>query len=93
MQVTIMKTLLGILLGTLLTNIANADTVINTKDGLIGSNSTITVNGVDTVIDARNKCENILRDTHYKCGTLVTFVMRSKLNGDYQDYAIFKLIR
>jgi hypothetical protein len=85
-----MKTLLGILLGTLLTNIANADTVINTKDGLIGSNGTITVNGVDTVIDARNKCEHVLRDTHYKCGILVTFVIQSKGN---EDYAIFKLIR
>lgn len=88
MLVTIMKTLLGILLGILLTNIANGD--INTKDGLIGSNGTITVNGVDTVIDARNKCEHVLRDTHYKCGILVTFVMRSKGN---EDYAIFKLIR
>lgn len=82
--------LLCILIGILAFSV-NAET-INTKNGLIGSSNTITVNFTDDVISAREQCEHIIHDTNYKCGKLVTFVRQSKWNERYQDYAIFELV-
>ena len=82
-----MKFVLCILLFGILTFNANADT-INTKDGLIGSKDTITVPlSYYSVKQARNFCKDVLSDTHYKCGNLITVV---STNGN--QYAIFKII-
>lgn len=82
-----MKFVLCILLFGILTFNANADT-INTKDGLIGSKDTITVPlSYYSVKRARNFCKDVLSDTHYKCGNLITVVSTND-----NHYAIFKII-
>lgn len=81
-----MKFILYILLFGILTFNANAET-INTKDGLIGSKDTITVRMNLYVKEAKEYCNRILSDTHYKCGNLITVVS----NNDNQ-YAIFGII-
>ena len=82
-----MKFVLYILLFGILTFNANADT-INTKDGLIGSKDTITVPLIyHNVKQSRNFCKDILSDTGYKCGNLITVV-----STDDNRYVIFEII-
>lgn len=81
-----MKFILYILLFGILTFNANAET-INTKDGLIGSKDTITVRMNLYVKGAKEYCNRILSDTHYKCGNLITVV---SINDN--QYAIFRII-
>ena len=81
-----MKFVLYILLFGILTFNANADT-INTKNGLIGSKDTITVRMNLYVKGAKEYCNRILSDTHYKCGNLITVV-----STDDNRYAIFEII-
>lgn len=83
-----MKFVLYILLFGILTFSANADTIINTKNSLIGSKDTITVPlAYYNVKQARNFCKDILLDTSYKCGNLITVV---SINDN--RYAIFEII-
>ena len=82
-----MKFVLYILLFGILTFSANADT-INTRDGLIGSKDTITVPLIyHNVKQARNLCKDVLSDTSYKCGNLITVV---SINDN--RYVIFEII-
>lgn len=82
-----MKFILYILLFGILTFNANAET-INTKNSLIGSKDTITVPLVyHNVKQARNFCKDVLSDTSYKCGNLITVV---SINDN--RYAIFEII-
>lgn len=82
-----MKFVLCILLFGILTFNANADT-INARDGLIGSKDTITVPLIyHNVKQARNFCKDVLSDTSYKCGNLITVV-----SIDDNRYAIFEIV-
>ena len=82
-----MKFVLCILLFGILTFNANADT-INTKNSLVGSKDTITVPlSYYSVKQARNFCKDVLSDTSYKCGNLITVVSIKDTR-----YAIFEII-
>ena len=83
-----MKFVLYVLLFGILTFNANADTIFNTKNSLVGSKDTITVPLIyHNVKQARNFCRDVLSDTHHKCGNLITVV-----SIDDNRYAIFEII-
>lgn len=83
-----MKFVLYVLLFGILTFNANADTIFNIKNSLVGSKDTITVPLIyHNVKQARNFCRDVLSDTSYKCGNLITVV---SINDN--RYAIFEII-